>query len=402
MARIYDRWWKTVDGQKVETAAHGVERRWQVRYDDPDGRERTRTFRRKPDAQRFLDETTTDLVTGRYIDPRAGRVRLQDFAERWLAAQVFDVTTRANVASRLSVHVYPHLGDIEVRAIKPSTVQGWLRGRVQAGCAPSHVRVVLTNLSSILAAAMADGLISTNPCSSPVVKAPRAEHRKVVPWTIKQVQAITAAHPVRYRAVPVVGGGLGLRQGEVFGLRVEDIDFLRRRVLVRRQVKLVKGRPVFAPPKGGREREIPLPDIVSVALAEHLRRFPPVKVTLPWLDHGGRDETATLVFSTATGSVVNRNRYNDQTWKPALESAGLEPTRDHGMHSLRHHFASVLLDGGVSIRAVAQYLGHADPGFTLRVYSHLMPDTEDRARAAIDAAHAATAEPQRNGSEVIS
>jgi integrase len=50
------------------------------------------------------------------------------------------------------------------------------------------------------------------------------------------------------------------------------------------------------------------------------------------------------------------------------------------------HYASVLLDGGVSIRAVAQYLGHVDPGFTLRVYSHLMPDTEDRARAAIDAA----------------
>jgi integrase len=58
------------------------------------------------------------------------------------------------------------------------------------------------------------------------------------------------------------------------------------------------------------------------------------------------------------------------------------------MHALRHHFASVLLDGGVSIRAVAEYLGHHDPGFTLRTYAHLMPDSEDRVRTAIDEAHA--------------
>lgn len=55
------------------------------------------------------------------------------------------------------------------------------------------------------------------------------------------------------------------------------------------------------------------------------------------------------------------------------------------MHALRHHYASVLLDGGISIRALAEYLGHADPGFTLRIYSHLMPNTEDR--AVVDAAH---------------
>ncbi len=56
------------------------------------------------------------------------------------------------------------------------------------------------------------------------------------------------------------------------------------------------------------------------------------------------------------------------------------------MHGLRHYYASVLLDAGESIRAVADYLGHSDPGFTLRVYTHLIPSSEDRARQAIDAA----------------
>ena len=69
------------------------------------------------------------------------------------------------------------------------------------------------------------------------------------------------------------------------------------------------------------------------------------------------------------------------------------------MHQLRHHYASVLLDGGVSIRAVSEHLGHADPGFTLRVYAHLMPDTEDCARAVVDAAHGAPAEPVRSAGD---
>ena len=54
------------------------------------------------------------------------------------------------------------------------------------------------------------------------------------------------------------------------------------------------------------------------------------------------------------------------------------------MHALRHFYASVLIDAGESVRAVAEYLGHADPGFTLRVYAHLFPSSEERARKAVD------------------
>ena len=65
--------------------------------------------------------------------------------------------------------------------------------------------------------------------------------------------------------------------------------------------------------------------------------------------------------------------------------AGIEPSRATGMHALRHFYASALLDAGENIKAVSEYLGHTDPGFTLRVYTHLMPSSEDSARRAIDA-----------------
>jgi Phage integrase family len=63
-------------------------------------------------------------------------------------------------------------------------------------------------------------------------------------------------------------------------------------------------------------------------------------------------------------------------------------TRANGMHALRHHYASVLLDAGARIKAVSEYLGHADAGFTLRTYPHLMPSSGERTRRAVDEAFA--------------
>jgi hypothetical protein len=62
-------------------------------------------------------------------------------------------------------------------------------------------------------------------------------------------------------------------------------------------------------------------------------------------------------------------------------------------------YQALLLDGGLSIRAVSEYLGHHDPGFTLRTYAHLMPESEDRARDAIDTAHSTPAKALRNAAD---
>lgn len=117
---------------------------------------------------------------------------------------------------------------------------------------------------------------------------------------------------------------------------------------------------------------MPLPDTVAAELAEHLRRHPA--------------EGDDLVFTSREHKPLDRNHFNPYVWKKALEAAGVEPTRHNGMRALRHFYASVLIDAGESVRAVAEYLGHADPGFTLRVYAHLFPSSEDRARKAVDQA----------------
>ena len=72
--------------------------------------------------------------------------------------------------------------------------------------------------------------------------------------------------------------------------------------------------------------------------------------------------------------------------RPVRQPAGVPVARENGFHALRHYFASALLYDGVDIRALAVYLGHHDPAFTLRVYAHLVPAADDRIRAVIDKA----------------
>lgn len=343
---------------------------WRARWRTPEGASRSQNFKRKADAERFLVALEASKLSGAYADPSAGKMTFAEFAEQWLAAQTFDPSTREATTTRLRVHILPTFGSLELRRIRPSTVQGWLRGR-QDSCAPSYVRVMLANLSSILGAAVEDGLIPRNPCTSKAVRAPALEQKRIEPWSVERVAAVVAAHPDRWRAVPIVAAGCGLRQGEVFGLRVEDVDFLRHRVLVRQQVKLLGGKPVVAPPKGRKTREVPLPDTVAVAIAEHLRAFTPIN---------------DLVFTSRERRPADRNHYNGHIWKPALLGAGVEPSRSNGMHALRHFYASVQLEAGTSIRALAEYLGHSDPSFTLRVYTHLMPTSAATAREAVDLA----------------
>ncbi|TMR93240.1 site-specific integrase [Nonomuraea basaltis] len=191
-----------------------------------------------------------------------------------------------------------------------------------------------------------------------------------------------------------VGGGCGLRQGEIFGLPLDEVDFDGGWLHVAYQVKDVGGRLVFAPPKREKERDVPLPDRIAEALQEHVKTFPPAEVTLPWRTPDGPPLTKLLTFTRDGGGPVRRSDFNVFAWKPALVAAGVIPppdagkrhqaAREHGMHALRHFYASVLLDDGENIKALSQYLGHSDPGFTLRVYTHLMPSSEGRTRRAID------------------
>ena len=171
-------------------------------------------------------------------------------------------------------------------------IQAWLRGlqaKPDKPLSASHIRLVLGTLSSVPAAAVVDDRIVKNPAKAETVQPPKPDQRKLVPWEAARVAAIRAAMPHRYQAMADAGSGAGLRQGEVFGLSPDDIDWLRKIIHVRRQVKIVSGRRVFAPPKGGKDRDVPLAGSLALRLSAHLPAFPAAMVTLPWKEPAAKD-----------------------------------------------------------------------------------------------------------------
>jgi integrase len=378
VAHVEDRW------ERADRKGSG--KRWRVRYLDPAGTERSKSFGLKTEATKFMNETAADVERGTWADPAAGKLTLRQYVTgTYLPAQTTEATSQQSTESRFRTRILPSLGSktLGQLAATPSVIQAWAAG-LRGELSDSYVRGLLVALSGALNAAVTDGLISRNPCS--LVKPPKAARARVQPWTGQQVAAVREALPERYAVLADLGSGLGLRQGEAFGLAVEDVDFLRRVVHIRRQVRITGSTMTFAPPKGGKERDVPLAESIALRLAAHIAAFPPAAVSLPWKTPEGRPQAARLLVTTPQGRPVHRSNFNISYWQPALRAAGIAAGRENGMHALRHYYASALLARGVDIRALSEYLGHSDPGFTLRVYTHLMPDADDRARQAVDAA----------------
>ena len=334
MAHIDDRWFTT---GRQQTDRHGKGRRWRVRYHDPSGAERSKSFDRKVAAEQFLTQVKGDIQRGAYIDPDAGRITLRKYAAEWLESRTFEATTRERVDQRLRLHILPNLGGktLAELASRPSAIQAWLKALPGS---PRHVRTILANLSAIFTAAVEDGLILRNPCAVKSVKAPPIPKRNLVPWTAGQVTLARAALPERYRALTDAGSGLGLRQGEAFGLSPDDVKWLKGTVHVRRQIRIVGSKLCFAPPKRNKERDVPLPESVKLRLSAHLAVYPAIPVTLPWKEPGGKLVTEHLIFTTTARHALDR-AYFHRLWRAAREAAGLSNDRENGFHALRHHYA---------------------------------------------------------------
>jgi integrase len=408
---VYDRWHLTHPDPKRDkpcrcsrgknklypSREHGQGARWQVRWKDEHGKGQRAN---RPELGGGPDDTNSDvyakaldakvhadLAAGTYIDPSAGAVTFREYAEEVVASRTLDPSSRDQMRLRLARHAYPVIGDKELRALarRPSLVQG-LIARLQERCGPPTVKVVMAHVGTVLAAAVADGLIGKNPMASSVVKVPPIPKREVVPWTAAMVAAVRDALPGQLAAMVDVGAGLGLRQGEILGLSPDDIDWVSGVVHVERQVKIVRGRLVFALPKREKKRDIPLPPAVEAALRAHMKAFPATAVTLPWREPGGDPREVRLLFHRG-GRALHRDRHVNPAWRKALGGVVPDPAaREHGMHALRHYFACCLLTAGEAVHAVAEWMGHHSPKVTWDVYAHVMPKSGQRMRGIIDVA----------------
>jgi integrase len=368
--------------------------RWRARYRDQAGQEHARHFPRKVDAQHWLDEVTTSIMTGQYVDPKAGRITFRAYAEQYRRQQPHRPSTQDRVERALHRHVYPTFGDMPIGNIRPTMVQGWVSATADA-LAPSTLRVTYGYLVTIFAGAVRDRVVATSPCTG--VRLPEAGRERAEPLPLETVLTLGAALPAHLRAVVPLVAGAGLRQGEVFGLEASHIDFLRNRSLhVTQQLMTAPGEPPFlAPPKTAKsDRVIPLAPVTLDGLAAHLAAFPAREVEIEDRTdpRHPQQRVASLLFTHEDGRPIARHDWA-HIWPRAARAAGL-PARS-GLHLVRHFYASLLIRYGESVKTVQERLGHSSPATTLNTYVHLWPDSDDRTRQAVSAGLSPPADSER-------
>jgi integrase len=341
--------------------------KYRARYRDAAGKEIARHFARRIDAKQWLDQVTTSIVTGVYVDPKAAKTTVRDYAKGWEAAQVGrDATTRV-VDNALRLHLLPQLGDLPMGAVRRSHVQAIVKVMSESHSAAT-VGLVYGVASRMFASAVDDRVIGVSPCRK--ITLPKGDGVEVVPPTVEQVVTLTEKADARYKAAVVMLAGSGLRIGELLGLRVSDVDFLRRTVRVERQRRQ---NGTLGPPKTATSvRTVPLGKVVVDALAAHLAAYPSDE----WL------------FTEPGGAPIAYRRWRT-LWDATRTEAKLPNV---GTHDLRHFFASALIAGGASVKQVQTTLGHANASITLQTYSHLWPGDDDRTRNVIDETLAALAD----------
>jgi integrase len=384
MARVRDLWH---DRARRKTTRHpdngGNPRaeRWLAVWAGPDSREATKTFAKQSDAVKWATAMEADALRGiRYADPRRGAVTVRGYAEDHYLPSLLHLrpNSSATYATHLRKHVYPALGDRRIGTVTRSDVQPFVTA-VSARLAPATVETVYAVLRAMMQAAVTDDpqVIAASPCTK--IRLPKAERRVVEPLPAAAIAALRDAITSRYQVMVVLGAGLGLREGEAFGLTVPRVDFLRRRVHVHEQAQAGE----FAPLKTKASRRmIPADDWVLAAVTTHLQRFGP--------------GPSGVVVTNAAGRIAQRNSFGDR-WRAAVKAAALPPGTRY--HDLRHFYASALIAANLNPKVIQARLGHASITETMDTYGHLFPDSEDLGRGAVEAALGeALAEQERNKS----
>jgi integrase len=293
--------------------------------------------------------------------------------------------TGALIERALRLYINPAIGDMALAAVRPKHVQRMLNEWVET-LSPSTAELYYGYVASIYKTAVREPVIGRSPCVG--IRMPTKETKKIKPLDAEAVRGLALALPGRYRAIVLTAAGTGLRPSEVLGLETDCIDFERKTLQVRQQLvtSTQDGHVAYlAPPKTRQSvRTIPLSQGVMDTLTAHLADFPTVEVQIE--DRTDPREPkirkARLLFTTRRLSAIKRQTWGE-IWRPAAQAIGLPPGT--GLHICRHTYASALIRFGESVKTVQMLLGHKTPTITLNVYSHLWPDSDDRARQAVEA-----------------
>lgn len=375
----------------VEAYETTAGRRYRVRYRTPEHRQTDkRGFRTKRDADLFLATVEVSKATGEYIDPARSRTTVAELGTDWLAAKKTRLkpSSYAALNDAWRVYVEPRWGRAQVSAITYGDVRTWVTQlaagtaktnrqqhprTIKQGARPKSATVVIRAhgvLASILDPAVKDRRIPNNPARGidNLPRKLRKPHRYLTHEEIERLAAASGDHAT----LIYLASYTGLRWGELTGLRVRDVDALRRRLAVNENAVRVGTEIHVGTPKTHELRSVPYPEFLELPIARLCEGKP----------------RSALLFGEGVDHIQRpRASGSSRSWfVRALDDAGLERMT---IHDLRHTAASLAISSGANVKAVQRMLGHASAAMTLDVYADLFDDDLDSVSTSLNAARAA-------------
>ena len=352
--------------------------RWEAQLSLPAGKRRSVYGKTKKEARDNLRDAQKQINDG--IDLAAPRQTVGEFLERWLEDVVRPQCapkTYYQDRDLMRSHVIPELGMVSLDKLSVQQVAALFRKKTEAGLSPTTVGHIRSVLRNALNRAVKWSLISRNPVV--LTDPPQREKHHVVPLAPDEARAaLLAARGHRLEALLIVGLFLGLRQGEILGLRWIDVDLDAGTLAVTQALQRIDGKlSVKAPKTEKSRRRLTLPASVVAALRAHRDRqaFERQAVGMDWHETG-------FVFTTTIGTPLDPRNVL-RVWHGLLTAAGL-PRR--AFHVTRHTAVSLLIAEGMPLKVIQEIVGHSLLSTTAEIYGHLFPQAFAEAADAMDRA----------------
>ncbi len=347
----------------IERTEYGT---YRVRFRSPEGKSRSKSFKRRVDADAFAATVETDKLRGAYSDASGGKTRFVEWSDQFRSTRInLRPSTRARDESYFRNLILPTFKDAPLAKIQPVHVQQWVADLDVAGYAPATTRKAYQLLSATFETAINSDLISRSPCRG--IRLPKVEREEMRFLSPSEVEELADAINPRYRVLVLTAAYTGLRIGELLGLKMSRLNMLRRQLRVSEALSEVGGKLILGQPKSKTSRRsVTMPSFLVDELAAHLSVNP---------------STDGWVFSSFEGGPIRRTNFRRRQWLPAVRASVGEPLR---FHDLRHTHAAMLIAEGVHPKVLQHRLGHASITTTLDTYGHLMDGLDEAAAEALD------------------
>lgn len=316
------------------------------------------------------------------------------YAERWLTETILPhrkVRTESYYRQIIETHLAPTFGRLALDSIKPTDVRAFIAGKLAGRACEKHeapaaecracvaplarntVKNTAATLRAILYQAQVDTLIASNPAAR-FGRLFNARHDAREHVVVLEPESVAAVLKVAVKWYPDHELAIktlfytGVREGELLGLRWEDLDWQRNLIDLRRTVAFRGGRLIVNTPKSGKLRTVDVPGSLMAALRDRYS-VRQVEATVAGV------EPSPWVFPSATDrdKPLNDAWLRDRVWRPLLDRAGVRHVR---VHDARHTYASLMLRRGVPPAYVSRQLGHSSIAVTVDLYGHFVPGAD--------------------------